>query len=96
MGTHAGATTGSRDVVRAGASEGIGESGVVEPSVAEHSVRGPNTDGGSMANVTENISTGSMVGVIGNANTVGMVCDMGNVIADVAMGGGWSCRRSEK
>ena len=41
MGTHAGAMTGSRDVVRAGASEGIGESGVVEPSVTEHSVRGP-------------------------------------------------------
>ena len=89
MGTH---ETGRRDVIRAGASGGMAESGVVEPSVTQHSVGGFNTDVSNMVGVTGNSNTGGMVSVSG-------VCDMGNVIADVAMGGMGSvtggCRTSQ-
>ena len=77
MGTHAGAETGRRDVIRAGASGSMAESGVVEPSVTQYSVGGFNTDVSNMVGVTGN--TGGIV-------YVSSVCDMGNVIADVAMG----------
>ena len=70
MGTHAGAETGSRDVIRAGASGGMGEwSGV--PSVTQHSVGGFNTDVSNTVGVTGNFNTGGMV-------SVSRVCDMGH------------------
>ena len=58
MGTHAGAETGRRDVIRPGASGGMAESGVVEPSVTQHSVGGFNTDISNMVGVTGNSNTG--------------------------------------